>query len=135
MADQSLVDSKIEASKELVQKLLAAKLPLAAAYWDWREERGGWILFLVPRSSRDDRKLIDEVSSLLVQRPFRTIFSLSDIFVDRLQIDRARAIGAYIRTEPYVGRRIDTTFTGGHYFEGVVPIYIAPDLLTHLRVA
>jgi hypothetical protein len=135
MADQSLIESKLTASKELVRKLLDMKLPLAAAYWERREEYGGWIFLLVPASHLDDLGLIGEVSSLLIEKPFRSIFSLSDVFVDGHKIDRARALGAYIRDETYVGQQLDTIFTGGHYFEGVVPIYFAPELMTHVRVA
>lgn len=135
MADSSLVESKLAASKELVQKILDAKLPLAAAYWERREEHGGWILLLVPTSVRDELDMIDKVSSLLIEKRFRSTFSLSDVFVDSHKIERARALGAYIRAESYAGQQIDTTFTGGHYFESVVPLYFAPALLPHLRVA
>ena len=135
MADQSLVESKLAASKELVKKVVDAKLPLAAAYWELREEHGGWIFLLVPASQSDELVMIDKVSSLLIEKPFRSVFSLSDVFVDSHKIDRSRALGAYIRGESYVGRQLDTTFTGGHYFESVVPVYFAPALLPHLRVA
>jgi hypothetical protein len=63
------------------------------------------------------------------------VFSISDPSVDSRQIKRARALGAYIRVEPFIGRRIDDTVTGGEYFESVVPIYLAPELITHLHVA
>jgi hypothetical protein len=72
---------------------------------------------------------------LLVEAPYSSAFSLSDPAVDARQVERARALGAYIRVKPYVGRRIDTTFTGGQYFESVVPVYLASELMTHLRVA
>jgi hypothetical protein len=134
MADQSLVESKFVASKSLTARLVDEHFPLAAAYWERREERGGWILLLVPKSFEHERSLIDIVSSLLIEKPFRSVFSLSDVFVESRMIDRARALGAYIRDEDYVGRPIDTTFTGGHYFESVVPIYFAPQLLKHVRV-
>ncbi|MEJ0077788.1 MAG: hypothetical protein WDO17_20600 [Alphaproteobacteria bacterium] len=135
MADQSLVESKVEASKKLVQKLVNDGLALVAAYWDWREERGGWVLFIVAQSFADERKLIAAVSALKNEMPFRQVFSLGDVIVDSHQIERARALGAYIRIAPFEGRRIDTTFTGGHYFEGAIPIYLREDLLTHLHVA
>jgi hypothetical protein len=135
MAEQSLVESKLSASKELVRKIVDAKLPLAAAYWERREEYGGWILLLVPASYHDELQMIDKVSSLLVESPFRSIFSLSDVFVDGHKIEPARALGAYIRSESNIGRLIETTFTGGHYFESAIPLYFAPELLTHLRVA
>ena len=76
-----------------------------------------------------------DASALLVEAPYRSVFSVSDPVVDGRQIERARALGAYIRVEPYIGRHIDATFTGGHYFEDVVPVYFAPELLTRLRVA
>lgn len=135
MADRSLVDRKFDASKQLVQSLKTMGAPLLAAYWELHEEDGGWLFFLVPRSVRDESKLIDAASSLLVEPPYRSIFSLIDVQVDSHQIERARALGSYIRSESYVGRDIDTTFTGGHYFESVVPVHFAPELLTHLRVA
>lgn len=135
MADQALVESKLAASNELVKKVVESNLPLAAAYWEWREEYGGWILLLVPKSYRDEAGFIDKVSSLLLGAPFRSIFSLSDVFVDSHKIERARALGSYIRTDSSFGQRIDKTFTGGHYFEGAVPIYFAPELSPNLRVA
>ncbi len=90
---------------------------------------------LVPTSPEEEGRLIKEATALLVESPYRSVFSLSDPAVDSRQIDRARALGAYIRVAPYIGRRIDTTFTGGQYFESVVPVYLAPELMTHLRVA
>jgi hypothetical protein len=135
MADQSLVESKLAASKSLTSQLVEGQFPLAAAYWERREERGGWVFLLIPNSYQYERSLIDRVSSLLVGKPFRSIFSISDVFVESQMIERARALGAYIRDEDYIGRPIDTTFTGGHYFESVVPVYFAPSLLKHVRVA
>jgi hypothetical protein len=135
MADQSLVESKLAASKLLTSQLVSERVSLAAAYWERREERGGWVFLLIPNSYQYERALIDRVSSLLVGKPFRSAFSLSDVFVESQMIERARALGAYIRDEDYVGRPIDTTFTGGHYFESVVPVYFAAPLLKHVRVA
>jgi hypothetical protein len=132
VAEDSLVDRKVDTSIMLAKELIQRGLPLLAAYWDFREERGRWMLVLVPSSRQDERRLIDGASSSLIEHPYRSIFSLSEPVVDSRQIDRARALGAYIRVEPYVGRRIDTTFTGGHYFESVVPVYLAPELITHL---
>jgi hypothetical protein len=135
MADQSLVERKLAASKSLTSRLVDDRFPLAAAYWELREERGGWVFLLIPSSYQNERSLIDRVSSLLIEKPFRSVFSLSDVFVEGHMIDRARALGAYIRDEDYVGRPIETTFTGGHYFEGVVPVYFAAPLLSHVQVA
>jgi hypothetical protein len=135
MVADTLVDRKVEASERVARKLIEQGAPLLAAYWDFREERGRWEFVLVPKSASDERQLVKQASGLLIEPPYRTIFSLSDPIVDARQIERARALAAYIRFEPYVGRHIDTTFTGGHYFENVVPIYFERSLLTHLRVA
>jgi hypothetical protein len=135
MATESLTDSKLEGSKQLARELIGQGAPLLAAYWEFREEVDRWTLVLVPTSPDEERRLIKEATTRLVEAPYRSVFSLSDPAVDSRQIDRARALGAYIRVEPYIGRRIDTTFTGGQYFESVVPVYLAPELMTHLRVA
>jgi hypothetical protein len=90
---------------------------------------------LVPTSPEEERRLVKEATDLLVESPYRSAFSLADPAIDSHQIERARALGAYIRVEPYIGRRIDTTFTGGQFFEGVVPVYFRPELLTRLAVA
>ena len=135
MAAESLVESKLETSKRLANTLIRLGAPLLAAYWDFSEDIDRWTLMLVPTSSNEERSLIEHASTLLVEAPYRSVFSLSDPSVDSHQIERARALGAYIRVEPYVGRRIDTTFTGGQYFESVVPVYLAANLLSHLSVA
>lgn len=135
MAADSLVESKIEFSKQFVTDLTKRGAPLLAAFWELREEVDRWTLVLVPTSPNEDRRLIDLATDLLVENPYRSIFSLSDPEVDSHQIDRARALGAYIRVKPYEGRRIDTTFTGGQYFESVVPLYFAPELMKHVRAA
>jgi hypothetical protein len=119
----------------LAEELIGRGSPLLAVYWEFREEEGRWTLMLVPTSPEEERRLIREATALLVESPYRATLSLFDPSVDSRQIDRARALGAYIRVEPYIGRRIDTTFTGGQYFESVVPVYLAPELMTHLRVA
>ncbi|HEX3939639.1 MAG TPA: hypothetical protein VHX43_19235 [Xanthobacteraceae bacterium] len=128
MVDRSLVERKFEASQTLAKRLLAPHAPLLAAYWEWAQERDRWIVYLVPNSSDDERKLVDATSAIMIEQPFRSVFSLSDVFVDAHQITRARAIGAYIRSAEDIGRQFDTTFTGGHYFESVIVIYIAPKL-------
>lgn len=127
-------DRKVEASEGLAQELIRRGSPLLAAYWEFREE-GRWTLLLVPTSPEEERRLIREATALLVESPYRSVFSLSDPSIDSRQIKRARALGAYIRVVPYIGRHIDTTFTGREYFESVVPVYLAPELMTHLRVA
>jgi len=119
----------------LAKELIRRGSPLLASYWEYREDEGRWTLMLVPTSPEEEHRLIKEATALLVETPYRSAFSLSDPAVDARQIERARALGAYIRVKPYVGRRIDTTFTGGQYFESVVPVYLAPELITHLRVA
>jgi hypothetical protein len=108
---------------------------LLAAYWEFREERDRWSLVLVPASSSGERLLINQAVDLLREPAFRSAFSISDPSISSQQIKRAKALGAYIRVEPFVGRRIDNTFTGGEFFESVVPIYLAPELMTHLHVA
>jgi hypothetical protein len=128
MVDRSLVERKVETSKTLVNRLASAKAPLLAAYWEWGQERDRWIFYLVPNSGDDERTLVDATSAIMIERPYRLVFSLSDVFVDAQQIARARAIGAYIRSSEDIGRQFDTTFTGGQYFEGVMVIYIAPKL-------
>jgi hypothetical protein len=64
----------------------------------------------------------------MITPPYRSVFSLADVFVDAHQIVRARALGSYLRSSEDLGRQFDTTFTGGHYFESVVVLYIAPEL-------
>jgi hypothetical protein len=135
MVTETLGDRKVEASEGLAKELIRRGSPLLAAYWEFREDVGRWTLMLVPTSPEEERRLIREATALLVESPYRSVFSLSDPAIDSRQIDRARALGAYIRVEPYIGRHIDTTFTGGEYFESVVPTYLAPELMTHLRVA
>jgi hypothetical protein len=135
MAAESLVDVKLEASKRLTERLLERSAPLLAAYWEFREERDYWRFILVPKSPNDERSLLNEAAELLAEPTFRSVFSISEPSIDSLQINRARALGAYIRVKPFVGRRIDNTFTGGEFFESVVPVYLASPLMTHLHVA
>ncbi|MGD9838067.1 MAG: hypothetical protein AB7F72_05035 [Afipia sp.] len=135
MAAESLVESKIELSKRLVSDLVKRKAPLLAAFWEFREDADRWTLLLVPTSPNEERRLIGLATDLLVENPYRSVFSLSDPEVDSHQISRARALGAYIRVKPYEGRRIDTTFTDGQYFESVIPLFFAPELMKHVRVA
>lgn len=135
MVTESLGDRKVEASERLAKELIRRGSPLLAAYWEFREEVDRWTLVLVPTSPEEERRLIKEGTDLLVEEPYRSTLSLYDPLVDSRQIERARALGAYIRVEPYIGRRIDTTFTGHQYFESVVPVYLAPELMTHLHVA
>jgi hypothetical protein len=135
MAAESVVSSKLDASKRLVERLLERDAALLAAYWEFRDERDRWRFILVPVSPNDERSLIEEATDLVVEPSFRSVFSISELSVDSRQIKRARALGAYIRVKPFIGRRIDDTFTGGEFFESVVPIYLAPELMTHLHVA
>ena len=107
---------------------------MLAAYWEFREDDERWTLMLVPSSPEDERRLIKDATALLVEDS-RSNFSIFDAAIDSRQIERARALGAYIRVEPYAGRRIDKTFTGRQYFESVVPVYFSPELMTHLHVA
>jgi hypothetical protein len=132
MTIEALIDPRREASKRLVTDLLARRAPLLASYWEFREEVDRWTLILVPESPETERDLLTKAVDLMVQPPYRTAFSISDPSVDSRQMSRAKALGAYIRMDPYVGRRIDTTFTGGEYFDSVVPVYFKPDIMTHL---
>lgn len=135
MVAEAPVETKFEASKQLAQRLIGQGALLLAAYWEFQEDADSWRLVLVPPSPGEEQGLIRQATELLIEAPYRSAFSLSDVAVDSRQIARARALGAYIRVKPYVGRRIDTTFTGGQYFESVVPVYLAKQLLTHLQVA
>lgn len=129
MVDQSLVDRKLAASFDLVAHLVKVGAPLLAAYWEWRDEKGYWELVLVPKSRVEERELINKATEVLREQPYRSVFSLLDFTVSGREIERARAIGAYLRRPEDVGRRFDTTFTGGHYFESVIVVYVAPELL------
>jgi hypothetical protein len=128
MVDQSLIDGKLKVSRQLIDSLQQAHAPLLAAYWEWSPETGRWVFYLVPKSTAEERKLVDEASRIMIESPYRSAFSLSDVVVDGRQIERARAIGKYVRIPRDIGKRFDTTFTGGHYFEGVIVIYVAPEL-------
>jgi hypothetical protein len=128
MVDQSLVEQKFSASRELIERLVAAKAPLLVAYWEWGFEKDRWVLFLVPESTADERRLVEVTSPIMIQAPFHSIFSLSDVVVDAQQIERAQAIGNYVRSPQDIGQRFDTTFTGRHYFEGVIVMYVSPKL-------
>src|ERR1700712_2720621 len=105
MGAESLVESKLEASKQLAQELIKRGAPLLAAYWEFREEVDRWTLMLVPTSPEEERRLIKEATALLVEPPYRSAFSIFDAGIDSHQIDRAKALGAYIRVQPYPGRR------------------------------
>jgi hypothetical protein len=135
MAAESLVESKFRASTQLVSQLVDGGAPLVAAFWDFHEDVDRWSLVLVPTSPDQEPTLAKKATNLLVEPPYRSVFSLSDPTVDSRQIERARALAANIRYEPYIGRRIDTTFTDGQFFESVIPVYFKPELMTHLQVA
>jgi hypothetical protein len=128
MAERSLVERKLEVSRELVGQLKADRAPLLAAYWELSAERESWVFYLVPKSIELESQLIDAVSRIMIMAPYRSVFSLSDVYVDAHQIMRARAIASYLRSPEDLGRQFDTTFTGGHYFESVIVLYIAPEL-------
>jgi hypothetical protein len=128
MAERSLVERKRAVSEELISQLKADRAPLLAAYWELSLEREGWIFYLVPKSIELERQLIEAASKVMVAAPYRSVFSLADVFVDAQQIARARAIGSYLRSPDDLGRQFDTTFTGGQYFESVIVLYIAPEL-------
>jgi hypothetical protein len=128
MVEHALVERKLEVSRELTARVRSTGAPLLAAYWEWQQEKDRWIFYLVPKTIADERGLVEKVSGIMIEQPYRSVFSLSDVFVDSHQIERARAIGAYLRSSEDIGRQFDTTFTGGHYFESVIVLYIAPEL-------
>ncbi len=128
MAERSLVERKLEASRELISQLKADRAPLLAAYWELPPESDRWAFYLVPKSTEDERNLIEAASKIMITAPYRSVFSLSDVYVDAHQIARARAIGSYLRSPEDLGRQFDTTFTGGQYFESVIVLYVAPEL-------
>jgi hypothetical protein len=128
MAERSLVEQKLEASRQLISQLRTDRAPLLAAYWELPPEKDRWIFYLVPKSTEVERELVRAVSKIMITPPYRFVFSLSDAFVDAHQIARARALGSYLRSPEDLGRQFDTTFTGGQYFESVIVLYIAPEL-------
>jgi hypothetical protein len=128
MADHTLVERKLELSKKLVRQLDSDRAPLLAAYWEWGQEKDRWVLYLVPTSTKTESELVRATSKIMITHPYRTVFSLSDVFVDASQIERARAIGAYLRSSEDLETQFDTTFTGGQYFESVIVIYVAKEL-------
>jgi hypothetical protein len=135
MADQSLVGQQLGLSFELASRLAEERKPLLAAYWEWHDEPGSWELVLVPKSAAEERDLINAVVEILRQAPYRDAFSILDVKVSHREIKRARALGAYVRTPQDIGRRHDTTFTGGEYFEIVIIVYLAPELQRQHHVA
>jgi hypothetical protein len=130
MVTEAIGDRKVDASEEFAQELIRRGSPLLAAYWEFREELGGWRLVLVPTVAEEERRLIKDATNLLDEAPYRATLSLFDSAIDSHQIDRARALAAYIRLQPYFGQRFDKTFTGRQYFESVIPVYFKPELLT-----
>ena len=128
MAERSLVERKLDVSKHLIERLKADRAPLLAAYWELPSEKDRWIFYLVPKSIEAEGKLVEATSKVMVTSPYRSVFSLSDVYVDANQIARARAIGSYLRSSEDLGRQFDTTFTGGQYFESVIVLYIAREL-------
>jgi hypothetical protein len=127
MVDRPLVERKLATSRELAEDLAAIGAPLLAGYWEWSLDRERWVFYLVPKSRGEQGRLIETASRLMIKPSYRSVFSLSDVFIDARQIERARAISAYLRSSEDLGRQFDTTFTGGHYFESVIVVYIAPE--------
>ena len=128
MAERSLVEHKLEVSRNLVEQLKADRAALLAAYWELPPEKDRWVFYLVPKSVDTEGKLVKATSKIMITSPYRSVFSLSDVYVDAHQIARARAIGSYLRSPEDWGRQFDTTFTGGQYFESVIVLYVAPEL-------
>ncbi len=90
MATEAIGDRKIDASEEFAEELIRRGSPLLAAYWEFREELGGWRLVLVPTVAEDERRLIKEATSLLDEAPYRSTLSLFDTAIDSHQVDRAQ---------------------------------------------
>jgi|GEM_PF-4678133 len=128
MAERPVVEQKFEASRSLVERIKAVRAPLLAAYWELPPEQDRWVFYLVPKSIQEERALVDTTSKIMITPPYRSVFSLSDVYVDANQIPRARAIGTYLKNVENLGRQFDTTFTGGQYFESVIVLYLAPEL-------
>jgi hypothetical protein len=125
MAEHSLVERKLEASKTLIDQLKTVGAPLLAGYWEFASEKDRWSLYLVPKSIQDERNLVDATSKIMITPPYRSVFSLSDVYVDANQIPRAKALGSYLGNSEDWARQFDTTFTGGQYFESVIVLYLA----------
>ena len=121
-----------EALRQVADYVHAAAFPLTLlTAWHMlmtraRLNRGDDVLVLAAGSGVGQAAI--QIASLYGARVFATAGSAG-------KLERARALGSYIRIDPYIGRRIDTTFTGGQYFESVIPVYLAPELMPHLRVA
>jgi hypothetical protein len=128
MAERSLVESKLGLSRELISRLKADRAPLLAAYWELPAERERWVFYLVPKAAEVEQALVRATSKIMIDPPYRSVFSLSDVFVDAHQIARAKAIASYLRSPEDLGKQFDSTFTGGQYFESVIVLYVAPDL-------
>jgi hypothetical protein len=69
MVTETLGDRKIEASERLAKELIGRGSPLLAAYWEFRDEEGRWTLMLVPTAPEEERRLIKEATTLLVEAP------------------------------------------------------------------
>jgi hypothetical protein len=128
MAERSLVERKLELSRKLIDQLRDDQAPLLVAYWELPPERDRWIFYLVPKSPEMESKLVRATSEIMITSPYRSVFSLSDVYVDAHQISRARAIASYLQSSEDLGRQFDTTFTGGEYFESVIVLYVDPEL-------
>lgn len=135
MADQSLVEKKLDISFQLAAEIAKMGKPLLAAYWEWHDEPGRWELVLVPKSAAEERNLINAAVDVLRRPPFRSVFSLLDVKVSDREIKRAQALASFVRAPEDIGRRYNTTFTGGEYFESVIIVYLAPELQRHHHVA
>jgi hypothetical protein len=135
MATESLVDSKFDVSERFVSELVGNGAPLLAAYWEFDEERDRWSLVLVPKSSSDERALVSEAAATVAKAAYQAALSVFDLAIGEVYTKRARALGAAIRMQPYVGRRFGSIFTNGEYFDGVVLVYFAPELIKHLSAA
>jgi hypothetical protein len=128
MADRRLNPTKIDASDKLTKALVSQNSPVSAAYWEYQEERGGWVFFLIAPSEAEGFTLVRDAATFLVEAPYRNVFSLSDVIIDARQIDRAKALANYLNQRAIFGTQVSTTFTGGHYFEEIIVVYFSPAL-------
>ena len=128
MATPSLVDRKLNASRQFTDDLLQRGSPIVAAYWEFVEERDRWIFYVVPKLAADELKVIEQTVKLLADAPYETYISIFDVFVDSRQLSRAKALSSCIRGPRDLGREIGT-FADGHYFESAIVVYMAPELL------
>ena len=75
MAERSLIERKLEISRQLISQLRAERAPLLAAYWEFAPEKDRWVFYLVPKSTDAERELVDVTSKIMIVPPYRSVFS------------------------------------------------------------